>query len=567
MKRTLFIMFVCIFTIAIIGCGSQNEYLSKGKEWVKSDKRGKIAKAVAQFELAIEKEPQNAEAHYLLGYYDENATIERRSEQMVLAYKYNKRKYLKILIEEALRDRNENVRKSAIMALQYINDNIDPMIKPLVKALKSKNARSRDDAALVLSKLSNYKEVVDRLMQEDIIKHKRMGTRFCAVRALGDIGDSTAIKALMDRITALKTEDQKGEEAEVRRAAVVALKQISKRNIEIKANNGQSPILDIQAIPSEDGIKITQDISGELSKKLTIKKDEIIHSVIDNKKIRSLDEFNQLVNEAIGNKIVTFGIPKIVKVSATKLDDIGIIWDNNKNDGLVVKNLTIESKAGKLGIEKGELISYINDQPVKTVQDYERIVNEAIAKGEEIKFTVANDDKFKTVSVSVPEFYMPQTQENIDKEKAIAKKGEEIKQKMEQKPIGNTMQIPILGITVQALPYGAEGVIITELKPQSPAVEAGLRLGQVISFIVSEKKVENVEQFRQLVKDGLEDNNVKVTVINKDAISKLIEVLQNKGLIVRFDAATALGELKDKAAVDSLLEMLQEETNPIEIKL
>jgi len=453
------------------------------------------------------------------------------------------------------------------MALQYINDNIDPMIKPLVKALKSKNARSRDDAALVLSKLSNYKEVVDRLMQEDIIKHKRMGTRFCAVRALGDIGDSTAIKALMDRITALKTEDQKGEEAEVRRAAVVALKQISKRNIEIKANNGQSPILDIQAIPSEDGIKITQDISGELSKKLTIKKDEIIHSVIDNKKIRSLDEFNQLVNEAIGNKIVTFGIPKIVKVSATKLDDIGIIWDNNKNDGLVVKNLTIESKAGKLGIEKGELISYINDQPVKTVQDYERIVNEAIAKGEEIKFTVANDDKFKTVSVSVPEFYMPQTQENIDKEKAIAKKGEEIKQKMEQKPIGNTMQIPILGITVQALPYGAEGVIITELKPQSPAVEAGLRLGQVISFVVSEKKVENVEQFRQLVKDGLEDNNVKVTVINKDAISKLIEVLQNKGLIVRFDAAIALGELKDKAAVDSLLEMLQEETNPIEIKL
>jgi len=36
---------------------------------------------------------------------------------------------------------------------------------------------------------------------------------------------------------------------------------------------------------------------------------------------------------------------------------------------------------------------------------------------------------------------------------------------------------------------------------------------------------------------------------------------------VRFDAATALGELKDKAAVDSLMEMLQEETNPIEIKL
>ena len=162
MRKYWFILFMCVVMIFVIGCGSQNEYLSKGKEWVKSDKRGKIQKAVAQFELAVEKDPNNAEAHYLLGYYDENATIERRSEQMVLAYKNDKRKYLKILIEEALRDRDENVRKSALKALIDINAQIDPMIKPLVKVLKSKDSRDRDDAALVLSKLNNRKEVIDR---------------------------------------------------------------------------------------------------------------------------------------------------------------------------------------------------------------------------------------------------------------------------------------------------------------------------------------------------------------------------------------------------------------------
>ncbi|MDQ1327578.1 MAG: hypothetical protein QG641_861, partial [Candidatus Poribacteria bacterium] len=141
MRKYWFILFMCVAMISVIGCGSQNEYLSKGKEWVKSDKRGKIQKAVAQFELAVEKEPNNAEAHYLLGYYDENATIERRTEQMVLAYKNDKRKYLKILIEEALRDRDENVRKSGIKALQDINAQIDPMINPLIKILKSKDAR------------------------------------------------------------------------------------------------------------------------------------------------------------------------------------------------------------------------------------------------------------------------------------------------------------------------------------------------------------------------------------------------------------------------------------------
>jgi HEAT repeat protein len=563
MRKYWFILFMCVAMISVIGCGSQNEYLSKGKEWVKSDKRGKIQKAVAQFELAVEKEPNNAEAHYLLGYYDENATIERRSEQMVLAYKNDKRKYLKILIEEALRDRDENVRKSASKALIDINAQIDPMIKPLVKILKSKDARDRDDAGLVLGKLNNRKEIVDRLMQEDIIKHKRMGTRFDAVRTLGDIGDPKAINTLMERITVLKTKDQKGEEAEVRRAAVVALRQIAKREIVVNGENGNSSLLDIQLTPTEDGVKVAQDITGDLATKMTLQKDEIISSVISNKKVSSLEEFKQLVDESIINKNVIFGIPTIVKITVSNIDDLGITWTESK-DGLLVKNLTIESKAGKLGIEKGETISYINDQPVNSLKDYEKIVSESISKGEELRFIVANEDKYKTISVPVPEIAtITKVSELTDKiSKLVAK---DVKEKV--LPQSPTMDFPILGITVQALPIGAEGVIITALKPQSSAVEAGLRLGQIISYVVSERKVQNADQFKQFVREGLNNGNVTITAINKTAINKLIEVLQNKGLIVRFDAAIALGELKDKAAVDSLMEMLQEETNPIEIKL
>ena len=596
MRKYWFILLMCVAMISVIGCGSQNEYLSKGKEWVKSDKRGKIQKAVAQFELAVEKEPNNAEAHYLLGYYDENATIERRTEQMVLAYKNDKRKYLKILIEEALRDRDENVRKSAIKALQDINAQIDPMINPLIKILKSKDARDRDDAGLVLGKLNNRKEIVDRLMQEDIIKHKRMGTRFDAVRTLGDIGDPKAINALMERITALKTEDQKGEEAEVRRAAVVALRQIAKREIDIHGENGNSSLLDIQLTPTEDGVRVAQDITGDLATKMTLQKDEIISSVISNKKVSSLEEFKQLVDESISNKNVIFGIPKIVKITVSNIDDLGITWTESK-DGLLVKNLTIESKAGKLGIEKGEIISYINDQPVNSLKDYERIVSEAILEGKELTFIVTNEDKYKTISVPVPEIAaITKVSELTDKikeaeststskiketgskskikeAKSTSKESKLVAKDVKEKvPLvqtsqSPTMDFPILGITVQALPTGAEGVIITALKPQSSAVEAGLRLGQIISYVVSERKVQNADQFKQFVREGLNNNNVTITAINKTAISKLIEVLQNKGLIVRFDAAIALGELKDKAAVDSLMEMLQEETNPIEIKL
>jgi S1-C subfamily serine protease len=562
--------------IWLIGCGTQNEYLSKGKEWVKSDKRGRISRAVAQFELAIEKEPTNAEAHYLLGYYDDSATIERRSEQMVLAYKYDKKKYLKILIEETIRDRNEKIRNCGILALQTIHSQMDSIINPLIKKLKSKDSRDRDNAALVLSKLSNHNEVVDRLMQKDIIKHKRMGTRFGAVRALGNIGDPKSIDALMERITVLKTDEEKGEEPEVRRVAVVALKQISKRKIDINVENKQ--LLDIEIEPVEQGVKVSQDISGELASKVTLKKDEIISSVINNKKVSSLNDFKELVDEASINESVTFGIPKLVNISASSIDELGIIWDESKSitKGMLIKGLTVDSKAGKLGIEKGEIISYINNKPINSINDYKEIVTEAIINKQELTFTIANEDKYKEVTVILPE--IPQIKETSDSleeskmrsrdlQKILAISNKDQKVRLLEGTTQATMNFPDLGISIQALPNGAEGIVIVDIEPQSPAIDAGLRLGQVISYVVSEKKVTDVDQFRQLVNQGFDDGKVTITVINKTAIDKLIKVLRNKGLIVRFDAAIALGELKDKTAVDTIIEMLQEQANPIEVKL
>lgn len=523
MKRFVIFTSLLIFVFLIVGCGSQNEYLSKGKEWVKSDKRGRLPKAVAQFELAIEKEPDNAEAHYLLGYYDSNATIERRAEQMVLAYKYDKRKYLKVLIDEAIRDRDENVRKSALKALIDIHQKMDSLIKPLVKTLKGKDSRDRDDAALVLSKLYNHKDVVARLTQNDVLKHKRMETRFTAVRALGDIGSAEAINPLMERITALKTEDEKGEEPEVRRAAVVALRKIAKRNIEIN-----QPI-NLQVEPTIEGIKVVGVTDG----KTTIQKDEIITYVIDNKNIKSLDDYNSLIAEVMQNdEKVTFGLPKIVRVTVTNMEELGIEGIKPaQGGGIIVDKLTVDSRAAKRGMEKGETISYINDKPVNSQDDFNEIISEAISNGEAFDFRITDEDKYSLLEI-------PVTGANQD-----------------------------LGMTVENLPSGAEGVIVTAVLPKSAAVEAGVRKGQIISYIVSKKATKTVDEYNQFLNEGLADGKVIISVIDKAATGKLIEVLRDKGLIVRFDAASALGEIEDKEAVESLIEMLEEQTNPIEVSL
>jgi S1-C subfamily serine protease len=341
----------------------------------------------------------------------------------------------------------------------------------------------------------------------------------------------------MERITALKTEGERGEEPEVRRAAVVALRQIARRNIEISG-----PSLDVQVeplAPPEEGVRV----AGGVSDRTTLQKGEVISHIIDNKKIASLQDYNILLTEAMeSNEEVTFGLPKIVKVRVSKMDELGIEEKEIKSEpsgkGVVVGKMTIDSKARKMGIEKGETISHINNQKVSSLEDYRRIIAEAISKSEEaeaisegaeLTFRVADEDKYRLMSISVPE-------DSRD-----------------------------LGMVVQELPAGAGGVLVTAVRPWSPAVEAGVRKGQTISYIVSKREIHNMNEYQRYLREGLEDSKVTISVINKTAIHKLIQVLRNKGLIVRFDAAQALGEVKHEAAVDSLIEILEEQANPIEI--
>ena len=64
-------------TLFVIGCGTQNENLAKGKELIKSDKRRKEERAVREFKLALQQQIDNAEAHYLLGLYNSQEFMSR----------------------------------------------------------------------------------------------------------------------------------------------------------------------------------------------------------------------------------------------------------------------------------------------------------------------------------------------------------------------------------------------------------------------------------------------------------------------------------------------------------
>lgn len=227
--------------VFIVACGTQNENLSKGKELIKSDKRRKEERAVREFKLAVRQQPDIAEAHYLLGFYDsqefyepgtpawEKASIAERGNHMFRAYQAEQRKYLEMLIFETLRDDEPDVQNAALVALQqvYRKGDRSRLLSQLEKAMKSKDNRDRHDAHWVLGHLGKEDPGTLVPLLVKLLDHGRMETRLNAVKALGEVGSEQAIPALAALVESGSARWKRDrEEPEVRQLAVAALGKI-----------------------------------------------------------------------------------------------------------------------------------------------------------------------------------------------------------------------------------------------------------------------------------------------------------------------------------------------------
>ncbi len=288
MKRYLlnFILSLGIVFL-IVGCGNQNEHLAKGKELIKSDKRRKEERAVREFKLAIQQENDNAEAHYLLGFYDSQefyeanlpewnqASIAQRGQHMFKAYQNKSREYLEILVFDTLRDDDVNVQNAALEALTLVYQQGDrkQLLNQLEKAIKSKDNRDRHDAHWVMSNIGKSDPSTMVPILVDLLEHNQMGTRLNAVKALGEIGSEKAIPvlaALIESGSAKRVGDR--EVAEVRQMAVAALGKIGGKAVpelvKITQNKGSSLRVDaIRALSALGDEKAVQPLLDALKEK------------------------------------------------------------------------------------------------------------------------------------------------------------------------------------------------------------------------------------------------------------------------------------------------------------
>ena len=288
MKRYLINIFLSLgIVFLIVGCGNQNEHLAKGKELIKSDKRRKEERAVREFKLAIQQENDNAEAHYLLGFYDSQefyeanlpewnqASIAQRGQHMFKAYQNKSREYLEILVFDTLRDDDVNVQNAALEALTLVYQQGDrkQLLNQLEKAIKSKDNRDRHDAHWVMSNIGKSDPSTMVPILVDLLEHNQMGTRLNAVKALGEIGSEKAIPvlaALIESGSAKRVGDR--EVAEVRQMAVAALGKIGGKAVpelvKITQNKGSSLRVDaIRALSALGDEKAVQPLLDALKEK------------------------------------------------------------------------------------------------------------------------------------------------------------------------------------------------------------------------------------------------------------------------------------------------------------
>ncbi len=284
MKKIFLIIGLAFF---VLGCGNQNEHLAKGKELIKSDKRRKEERAVREFKLAIEQEKDNAEAHYLLGFYDSQefyeknqpdwnqASIAQRGLHMFKAYQQEESEYLEILVFDTLRDDDVNVQNAALEALTliYLKGGQKQLLKQLQKAIKSKDNRDRHDAQWVMANIgkSDPSTMVPILIE--LLNHKQMGTRLNAVKALGEIGSEAAIPALGELIESGSARREADREVpEVRQLAVAALGKIGGKAVpelvKITQNKGSSLRVDaIRSLSTLGDEKAVQPLLDALKEK------------------------------------------------------------------------------------------------------------------------------------------------------------------------------------------------------------------------------------------------------------------------------------------------------------
>jgi len=233
-----------------------------------------------------------------------------------------------------------------------------------------------------------------------------------------------------------------------------------------------------------------------------------------------------------------------LKMRVQRLDsDLEGRWSTN---GVIITEITPGGPAHKSGLEEGELIFYlVGERQIKTVGDYKSAIKKAMSKDRRAKLVLA-DRPEEPIDVSV-------------------------------RKIGEN-----LGLKVKR---ENQGVTVVKVEPKSAAELAGIKVGDVISKVIDEKKIASLKDYKKAVKEIAKYSNSLVVHTNElsgiklaaiealgnlgdsRGLDALMDALESNDVFMRRPAARALEKFSEKGVtderlVDLMIKHLQAENEP-----
>jgi len=164
-------------------------------------------------------------------------------------------------------------------------------------------------------------------------------------------------------------------------------------------------------------------------------------------------------------------------------------------EGVLVSDVTKDSPAEKTGLKRGDVITRFNGKEVKDSHMLSRTVAATRPKTN-VSIDIIRDGKEKSLQVQIGT--MPQSQEALSPEKASA--------------WGLTVQeiTPDLARHLNLNP-DEEGVVISGVKPGSPAAEAGLRPGDIIKE-VDRREIKDLGDYNRAIQQSTKSGGVLLLI-------------------------------------------------------
>lgn len=151
-------------------------------------------------------------------------------------------------------------------------------------------------------------------------------------------------------------------------------------------------------------------------------------------------------------------------------------------DGVLISEVVDDTPASKAGVKNRDVVTEFDNKKVKDVDSF-RMMVASTQVGKKVNMKVIRDGKEKTLSVTLSEF---------SEDQRVARKGE---------PDEFELGLKTVDITdPQAQRFNVEvssGVIVVDVKRDSPADEAGIAIGDVI-LAIGQHAIRNVTDFQSV---------------------------------------------------------------------